>query len=66
LEAQDGLEEEFPAGGGARPMTDCVEMEEVSLILCDVRLCGETGPTLVKDLLRQFPHTVALIMSESA
>jgi DNA-binding NtrC family response regulator len=47
-------------------MTDCVEMEEVSLILCDVRLCGETGPTLVKDLLRQFPHTVALIMSESA
>ena len=40
-------------------------MEEVSLILCDVQSCGESGPTLVKDLLRQSPHTVALMMSES-
>jgi DNA-binding NtrC family response regulator len=40
-----------------------VEMEEVSLILCNVHIRGESGPTLVRDLLRQSPHTVALMMS---
>lgn len=40
-----------------------VEMEEVSLILCDVHLRGESGLALVRDLLRQSPHTVALMMS---
>ncbi|MEO7862953.1 MAG: ATP-binding protein [Nitrospirales bacterium] len=40
-----------------------VEMEEVSLILCDAQLPGESGPALVRDLLRQSPHTVALMMS---
>jgi CheY-like chemotaxis protein len=42
-----------------------VEMEEVALILCDVHLRGESGPALVRDLLRQSPHTVALMMSGS-
>lgn len=40
-----------------------VETEEVSLILCDVHLRGESGLTLVQDLLRQSPRTVALMMS---
>ena len=40
-----------------------VEMEEVSLILCDLHLQGESGLALVQDLLRQSPHTVALMMS---
>ena len=40
-----------------------VETEEVSLILCDVHLRGESGPALVRDLLRQSPHTVALMMA---
>jgi DNA-binding NtrC family response regulator len=37
--------------------------KEVALILCDVNLRGESGPALVRDLLRQSPHTVALMMS---
>ena len=40
-----------------------VETGEVSLILCDVHLRGESGQALVRDLLRQSPHTVALMMS---
>ncbi|HEX7767215.1 MAG TPA: response regulator, partial [Nitrospira sp.] len=40
-----------------------VETEEVSLIICDVHLRGESGPALVRDLLRQSPHTVVLMMS---
>jgi CheY-like chemotaxis protein len=42
-----------------------VEMEEVSLILCDAQLPGESGPALVRDPLRQSRHTVALMMSGS-
>lgn len=40
-----------------------METEEVALILCDVHLRRESGLTLVQDLLRQSPHTVALMMS---
>lgn len=40
-----------------------VKTEKISLILCDVHLRGESGPALVRDLLRQSPHTVALMMS---
>jgi CheY-like chemotaxis protein len=40
-----------------------IETEEVALILCDVHLRSESGPALVRDLLRQSPHTVALMMS---
>ena len=40
-----------------------METEEVSLIICDVHLRGESGPALGRDLLRQSPHTDALMMS---
>jgi len=40
-----------------------IETEEVSLILCDHHLHAESGLTLVRDLLRRSPRTVALIMS---
>ncbi|MEO6197836.1 MAG: response regulator [Dehalococcoidia bacterium] len=42
---------------------DAIETAEVALILCDVHLRGESGLTLVQDLLRQSPRTVALMMS---
>jgi CheY-like chemotaxis protein len=40
-----------------------IETEEVALILCDVHLRSESGLAMVRDLLRQSPHTVALMMS---
>lgn len=40
-----------------------IEKEEVALILCDVHLRRESGTALVRDLLRQSPHTVVLMMS---
>jgi nitrogen-specific signal transduction histidine kinase/CheY-like chemotaxis protein len=42
-----------------------VEMEDVALILCNVHVRDESGPALVRDLLRQSPRTVALMMSGS-
>jgi len=40
-----------------------IETQEVALILCDVHLRRESGLALVRDLLRQSPHTIALMMS---
>lgn len=40
-----------------------VEVEDVALILCDAHLRRESGTTLVRDLLQQSPHSVALMMS---
>lgn len=40
-----------------------VATDSVSLILCDAHLQGESGLALVRDLLRQCPHMVGLIMS---
>lgn len=40
-----------------------VEMEDVSVILCDVHLRGESGPALAQELLRRLPHAVAFMMS---
>jgi CheY-like chemotaxis protein len=40
-----------------------IETQEVALILCDVHLRRESGLALVRDLLRQSPNTIALMMS---
>lgn len=42
-----------------------VEVEDVAVILCNVHLRGESGKALVKDLLRQSPGTIVLMMSDS-
>jgi DNA-binding NarL/FixJ family response regulator len=42
-----------------------VEMEDIAVILCNVHLRSESGKALVKDLLRQSPRTIVLMMSDS-
>ncbi len=42
-----------------------VEMEDIAVILCNVHLRSESGKALVKDLLRQSPGTIVLMMSDS-
>ncbi len=42
-----------------------VEMEDIAVILCNVRLRSESGKALVKDLLRQSPGTIAVMMPDS-
>jgi|SRR6185437_1971 len=42
-----------------------IEMEDIAVILCNVHLRSESGKALVKDLLRQSPGTIFLMMSDS-
>ena len=62
----DGCGYRTRLAAGGMEARSIMETEEVSLIICDVHLRGESGPELVRDLLRQSPHTVALMMSGGA